>query len=282
VKTVAVLGLGSIGSRHAANLRAMGHKVIGWDPVTLPSVILKEAMASSDAVAIASPTCHHFDQIMIARDLGKPVFVEKPIAHGYHSFLSYVEMVGYNLRFHSCVKKAKEWLEAGLIGDPIWASFTCAQYNAKPSYLRDGVILNWSHEIDLALYLLGGAGVLTSATHLTDGADDMTDIILSHASGCQTTVHLDYLSPHENREFIISGPKGQIVANLVRRTAMIETINGTPSFYHGYDSFDENYIEEIQAFLDRIDGKETIGCSGSEALQTLEICLEVRKRAGLS
>jgi hypothetical protein len=37
----------------------------------------------------------------------------------------------------------------------------------------------------------------------------------------------------------------------------------------------------MQAFLDRIDGKETIGCTGEEGLEVLKICLEVRKQAGL-
>jgi hypothetical protein len=37
----------------------------------------------------------------------------------------------------------------------------------------------------------------------------------------------------------------------------------------------------MSAFLRRIDGEETLGCTGEEALKVLEICLEVRKRAGL-
>ena len=49
----------------------------------------------------------------------------------------------------------------------------------------------------------------------------------------------------------------------------------------GTDTWNDNYIEEMQAFIDRIDGKETIGCTGEEALKVLEICLEVRKQAGL-
>ena len=295
MKTIGVIGLGSIGMRHAKNLREMGHHVWGYDTdmskrtefgfeYTSDPLRWKEV----DGVVIAGPSDQHAVEALEGPPV--PLFVEKPIgvSRGCLEILQMyppkILMVGYNLRFHSCVKKAKEWIDAGRIGTPLWANFTLGQFSEKEPYLRDGVILNWSHELDLALYLLGPAVLAGSSTRLTDGKDDMTDILLTHKSGCRSTVHLDYLSKPEIRNHRIIGTEGGIEIELSHsRTATL--VKGTKGLeladsLHGADTWNDNYIEEMQAFLDRIDGKETIGCTGAEALEVLKICLEVRRTSG--
>jgi predicted dehydrogenase len=298
MKTVGVIGLGSIGMRHAKNLMAMGHNVVGFDPEVaaedFPSfwrLWPESRLINLDAFVIASPTDQHYKHIIVTHP--KPILIEKPIAttqQEYDILLPAIvepssfnqrAMVGYNLRYHSCVKKAKEWLGAGIIGKPIWANFTLGQYNDRPHYLRDGVILNWSHELDLALYLLGPAIVAGSSTCLTNGKDDISDILLTHDIGCRTTVHLDYVTRPELRFFTIIGDNGRISCDLVNRNGAVFGIERPIDSYQGFDTWNENYVEEMQAFLDRIDGKETIGCTGEEGLEVLKICLEVRKQAGL-
>lgn len=190
-------------------------------------------------------------------------------------------MVGYNLRFHPCVTKAKEWMSR--IGKPIWASFVCAQYNDKPDYLRDGVILNWSHEIDLALYLLGPARVAASSTQLRNGQDVLTDIILTHECGARSSIHLDYLTKKEQRHFMIQGETGKMTCVLPSRNLFLHSgETDTFDWFACPGTWDDDYKREMEAFVDRIDGKETLGCSGKEALEVLTICLEIRKHAGLT
>jgi predicted dehydrogenase len=298
MKTIGIIGLGSIGMRHAKNLHTMGHQIIGYDPdnerrwlaAPLGRIVENiDDVMDAEAIVIASPTPNHFEHLGRVWVAGKPCLVEKPIADKMiHSGLPYPKnalTVGYNLRFHSCVKKAKEWLDAGLIGKPIWANFTLGQYSEKPPYLRDGCILNWSHEIDLALYLLGSAKVAGSSTRLTDGKDDMTNILLTHESGCRSTVHLDYITKPEQRRFTIHGSKASIHCSLPdRHIALVpnENAGDIRCWERLSGSYDEDYIEEMEAFISRIDGKETIGCSGEEGLEVLKICLEVRKQAGLT
>lgn len=302
MKTIAVSGLGSIGMRHAKNLISLGHKVMGRDPNETRFKELMEAggygwldsinvigYGGFDGVVIASPTPEHSHQLRVALDYGVNIFIEKPIMDRMGldeheiSRLNYPcrAMVGYNLRFHSCVKKAKEWLDAGLIGKPIWSNFTLGQYNDRPPYLRDGVILNWSHEIDLCLYLLGGASLVASSTRITNDKDDMSDILLWHENDCRSTIHLDYITTPEHRYFTIAGDKGHLFINVKDRAASLMQGGAWTDFFTGTDTWNDNYIEEMQAFIDRIDGKETIGCSGEEGLEVLKICLEVRKQAGL-
>lgn len=294
-RTIGVIGLGSIGMRHAKNLRDMGHHVWGYDPDMKKRLELGfeygaskiEHMKTADALVIASPTADHYSHVLLVADFGKPFLVEKPVSDTPFRIPDIdksITMVGYNLRFHGCVKKAKEWLDSNKIGRPQWANFTLGQYSEKPPYLRDGVILNWSHEIDLALHLLGPIHneLINSVTHLTDGKDDMTDITVIHQpNGCQTTIHLDYLSDPEIRRFRIQGNLGIIEVDLVRFTADLYCAEPTESFRWKDHTWNDTYIEEMQAFLDRCDGKETIGCTGQEGLDILKICLEVRKQAGL-
>ncbi len=283
-KKIAVIGLGSIGSRHAKNLIRLGHEVHGYDPSGLILNGLRRYDSLDklpddiDAYVIASPTPTHSTYIL--RFGHKPLFVEKPISHAPLGSLvlnDSVVMVGYNLRFHSCVLQAKEWIESGLIGKPQWGTFCVAQRNDKPDYRRDGVILNWSHEIDLALHLLGPAA--TKAC-VADEKETLADIILAHENGCQTVVHLDYLTKPEIRQSIVVGERGTIIIDLVHRHAWLrDSHERTPVGFVGDDSFDSNYLDEMESFIARIDGQETAGCTGAEGLEVLRICLEAKRLA---
>jgi predicted dehydrogenase len=214
----------------------------------------------------------------------KPCLVEKPIIGSNDEIpRRHVLMVGYNLRFHSCVKKARAWLGEGLIGKPLWARFTCAQYNDKADYIRDGVTLNWSHEIDLAVHLLGHSVMMTAA-----GDDQrVVDIVLNHdVHHCQTVVHLDYMTKWERRDFVIVGTLGSIEVDLLRREAICLDNQGLYVFdnrgsyidnFEGQDTFDSNYVAEARAFLDRLDGKDVDGCTADEAMQVVDICLRAKE-----
>jgi len=276
-KTIGVIGIGSIGERHATNLIKLRKAitVLTHDPKSGDEEDnLRHLIDRSDAIVIASPTPTHLDYIFKVSHASKPMFVEKPVADKYDEICNAATMVGYNLRFHSCVKKAKEWMQSGVIGEPIWANFTVAQFNDKLDYLRDGVILNWSHEIDLALYLLGDASVRSCVSD----TPMLADIILMHENGCHSVVHLDYLTRPEVRQTIISGLDATIILDLVNRQAWLRDADGSIlDHLDADDSWDENYVEEMAAFLARVDGQETIGCTGEEGLRVLELCLKAIK-----
>lgn len=286
---IGIIGLGSIGSRHLKNFQDLGCEVHGYDPAKIQYNNTEDLarVYDCDGIVIASPTDKHFNHIMDVHARRKPMLVEKPLVATRHELqnvpLRYIFMVGYNLRFHSCTLKARQWLEQGVIGKPLWARFTCAQYNDREAYRRDGVILNWSHEIDLALHLLGEAEVLTAAT--TD-REDLTDILLKHYSNeCHTVVHLDYLTKPERRGFVIVGTDGSIEADLVSRQAFVKDCDGKVIHTHfGKDSFDDNYVTEAKAFLalirKQIESRYLVGCNAYEAHAVVEICLEVKEFHG--
>ena len=95
-------------------------------------------------------------------------------------------------------------------------------------------------------------------------------------------VHLDYVTQPEIRQFLIVGTGATIIVDLLHRIAWLRSANEViMDQFQGQDSWNENYIEEMDAFLKRCDGENTIGCSGTEGLEVLKVCLEVRKQAGL-
>lgn len=272
---VGILGLGSIGMRHAKNALLLGHEVFGFDPVEGRQALLasyggvattRSGVLSCDKVVVASPTPSHWDDI---RDVKIPCLLEKPIADRplEDLDLSYIELVGYNLRYHACVRQAKNWVTAGFIGKPLCSHFVLAQFNEKPAYLRDGVILNWSHEIDLALHILGPGELLSIASK----NNTIADLFIHHSNGCLSSVHLNYVNKKEVRKFDILGDKGTIRCVLSPyRHADCENEDGSIYQYQYHTTFDEDYVTEMKAFLS---GDTGPGCTADEAAQVLKICL---------
>lgn len=271
-----VIGLGSAGMRHAKNLLAMGHEVWGCDPDREALQRAKQSGVNidgweekNDGVIIAPPTNEHAKYLMGAIEhFYMHTFVEKPIASKVDE-VNYllkiakarklVVMVGNNLRFNSAVRKAKEVIDSGEIGRPIWASVCLAQYNNKPDYLRDGVLLNWgAHEIDLARYLLGSAKVASCS------ADDVVaDLVLRHDNHHQTHVHLDYLAKHEVRHTLIVGEK--------------------ENYEFSIKVEDKDYVDEMQAFIGLVNGKPVPeAATGEDGLEVLKLINAAQTMAGLA
>ncbi len=310
---IGVVGYGSIGSRHARNAVALGHETIIYDPLGPCDVRYeRDVYEKADAVVIATPSWVHTGCIRACAERGKHMLVEKPIStsdNGMQELLDLAEkngavvMTGNNLRFHPCVKKTKEWLDAGLIGKPLWAQFTCAQASSKPLYLSDGVILNTgSHEVDLAMHLLGMAKVVMANAHLGfrvgngDSAvnpmlrncDDIADFMLLHDNGCRSTSHLDFVAPIPTREFRIVGDDGTLYCDLIKRCLYrwqpdpkLPDIVHFDNYASPTHSWDMDYLDEMRAFIDRIEGKDVPGATGADGLATLKVLLDVKKMAGL-
>ena len=286
---IGVVGHGSIGSRHAANARALGHDVKVYDPaITILGgadfKFERDLYDWCDAAVIATPSPFHEGGVRAAVERGKHVLVEKPISIAVGALPAILEaaaeknlivMMGNNLRMHPCVQQAKEWLVAGHIGKPLWSSWICATLSAKSPYLSDGVILNTgSHEVDLALHLLGPAKVISANA---SPSDDIADFVLEHDSGARSSFHLDFITPNEIREFWIAGEERNIGVDLPKRLLSLgSTSNHMPGDY------DKDYLAEMEAFVDRIEGKITPGASGQDGLATLRVLLDVRKMAGLA
>jgi predicted dehydrogenase len=315
--TIAILGLGSIGRRHAANFAALGATVIGFDPVGAARdaasgaalVIARSrntALASANAAIICSPSGAHLDDLDAILNAGCNALVEKPLGHQRERATALVERgeregrliaVGYNLRFHPCVAQARNALAAGDIGDPIWLRALAASHlpdwragqDHRTGYAADpkagGVIMDYTHEIDLAIYLFGpaqlGAASAAATGRLGLTTDDIADLVMLHHNGARTNIHIDYLTRPAQRIVEIAGTDGFIRADLIARRFQFWSPDGTLRMDETHPgSFGDDYIREAQHFLDCLKGATPV-CSARDGLASLEIALDARQAAGL-
>lgn len=281
---VGVVGYGSIGQRHANNLRGMGHDVRVYDPLVITKDFrLERHLYDSDveAVVIATPSNVHEGPLRACIERGKHVFIEKPISTDIGALPALLQaaddkglvvMMGNNLRLHPCLGMAEAWLTQQITGHPLWANFICAQENTK---YRDSVVLNWgAHEVDVAVHLFGPASVQCAS--VTED-ERIADFVLAHESGVRSSFHLDYVTPVEIREAWIACEDHNIGIDWVgRRVSMGKWAQGVGGTY------DDDYVAEMKAFIDKVERRiESSGATGWHGLDVLRVLLNVRKRAGL-
>jgi predicted dehydrogenase len=285
---IGVVGLGSIGRRHLGNVIELGHDARAYDPMAhYDFKYERELYDWCDAAIICTPSAIHTGGLRACVERGKHCLVEKPISMGTGSLEELLKvadekkltiMMGNNLRFHSEVQMAKLQLTTGELGKPVWANFICATEFSKTA-IRDGVILNsGAHEVDVALHLFGPAVVLTACCDpvpiLRPGTancdvnavltERWADFVLQHSSGVRSSIHLDLMTEHRVRQFIIAGTEA--------------------NYRCDFDSPDEyalGYVDEMKAFVDRIDGHLVPGATGWEGLECLRVLLDIRRKAGL-
>jgi predicted dehydrogenase len=243
-----VLGCGSIGSRHIANLLALGARVVAFDPDPMrredvagaPGVrladTLDEALGCGGSFAVVSaPTSTHVELARAAAERGLAVFIEKPLSHtwdGVDSLLGLiaarelVSMVGCNLRFHPTLLRAKELLSGGAIGAPLSARAEFGHYlpdwHPDQDYRRSysalrarggGIVLDAIHELDYISWMLGPVKeVACRAGHVSSleiETEDVAAIVLDFG-GPVAEVHLDYLQRDYSRTLQLIGSEGTI------------------------------------------------------------------------
>ena len=208
-----VVGCGSIGRRHARNLKSLGVRYLGLCDTS--SETLKQCREElsgeifddysealrkfkPDIVLICTPPVYHVEEALAALQAQAHVFIEKPLSHessGIQALIAEARrhdrnvQIGYNLRFHPGLKILKELIDSGKIGRVLWLSAEVGQYlpdwrpwqHYRESYsarheLGGGIILDGSHELDYICWLLGRPTEVTCrAEHLSSLDVDVED-----------------------------------------------------------------------------------------------------------
>lgn len=316
--TIAVLGLGSIGLRHARNLVALGQRVVAFDPCGDRGEALakmggrlapdrRAAIDGAEAVVIASPNLCHLDDLRAALEAGRPAFVEKPLAHtpdGVETLLDAAArqglavFAGLNLRFHPAVVEAHRMISADEFGKPLWARLLCSSYlpdwrpgqDYRANYAADsktgGVLFDIVHEFDLAHHLLGPARTVAAAARrsglLDMASEDLADVLLRHGSGVISSLHLDYVTRPSRRITEIAGERGLLWIDIPARRLTLIGPEGEVLREETYvTTIDDDYRNEMAAFLACLAGKAKPPCDGREALAVLREVVAARALAGL-
>jgi len=244
---VLVAGLGSIGTRHSRNYKALGCVVSGFDPTDERLMSFEDEIGGvafdsyesalagrPDLVAISSPNVHHLPQAFKAIESGcRALFIEKPLgtdlaeARRFAAFAAenacYVH-VGSNWKFHPAFLQMKEWITSGRLGTITGAQVIAGQwlpdwhpwedyrqmYAARKS-LGGGAIFD-THELDYLRWLLGPVqsfiGLKQHSGALEIETEDVAACVMRFASGALGVLLTDYIQRVGRRRYHISGSEG--------------------------------------------------------------------------
>jgi predicted dehydrogenase len=251
LKYCLIVGYGSIGARHCSILRQLGHHVAVVSrraDVPAPTYANLETALSDfqpDLVVIANRTHEH---LAACRDLARLDYsglalIEKPLwAHSPESAFEppYTAYVGYNMRFHPLIRRIKEKLEGRRVFS---AQFSVGQYlpdwrpgtDYRQCYSAHanqggGVLRDLSHELDLALWMLGPwksvAARMGRWGNLEISSEDTVDIIAECENCRSLTIHLDYQSHISQRHILIQaegfGLYADVLAGVLRCNDEVE------------------------------------------------------------
>jgi predicted dehydrogenase len=309
-----VLGCGSIGSRHARNLLALGVEVVVADADdaaaarlaadTGATAAMRESAPACDLVVVATPTSGHVDDLRWGLQQGADVFVEKPLADSFEALAAARElaaahsdrvvMVGCNLRFSEGFASLSSNLAAvgrpaALLVDygwwlPAWRPATDyrSQYSARRA-MGGGIVLDAIHEIDYTLALAGPAeetaGTCASSGVLDIDVEDIADITLRHKGGAQSHIHLDYLRRVYSRSCTVIGSDAQLTWDVPRAVVELVREAGTePQQLAVSIDSDPNaqYVAEMEHLLAAIESRSETCNDIDRAATTVEIALTAR------
>jgi len=239
-----VIGHGSIGRRHAEVLDGLGFAV---SVVSRRGAVADRESFHSVTAALAA---RQFDYVVVANETGAHEAALAELSRAGHSGLVLVEKplmaatrplqagrferagVGYNLRFHPVVAALREALAGRHVE---MASFYVGQWlgdwrpgrEAAQTYSASkaaggGALRDLSHELDLAIWLLGPwhrvAALGGRLGHVTVDADDAWSILLSCARCPVVTVQLNCLDRQPRRTITLHGGGETWHADLIAGT----------------------------------------------------------------
>ena len=211
IKTVLVVGLGSIGRQHIEvikknfpeiNIVLLRHKKCNKtniDKLGLYKCVtsIEEAISTNpQAAIITNPATMHVEIAQKLANYGINLFIEKPISNSSKGIQALIDtchknkcilMTAYNLRFSPSLLEFKKQLQAKIIGNIYSVQSEIGQY--LPSWrpnsdyrngvssnksLGGGVLLELSHEIDYLRWIFGPVNWVIS--HISKQSDLDIDV----------------------------------------------------------------------------------------------------------
>jgi predicted dehydrogenase len=206
--------------------KAEAFKVPGWSD-------LKDGLQEADAVYVATPVFLHAPQTILCLRAGKHVLCEKPMGMNYAEACSMEQAaretgrllgIAYYRRLYPKVDRAKELIESGAIGRPVFAEATShdwfnpvgghRSWLADPARAGGGPLYDIaSHRIDLMNYLFGAprkaCGYLSTLVQEVP-VEDNASVLIEYENGMRGLVDVRWHSRVARDEFRIRGTDGEI------------------------------------------------------------------------
>jgi len=253
---------------------------------------------SPDAAIISNPAPYHLKYALALAREKIPLLIEKPLGCSYQPSSQWDELtnisktikilVGYQFRHDSVAKFLKSSLDQKLIGRLVQADFYCGswlpEWRAQSDYrdtvsarksLGGGALLELSHEIDLANWLLNPLEIqyiLNSQSGLLEiDVEDQSCLIGKAGNGVMTTIRLDFCTSPPSRYSIFRGSKGELKWDLIKRCLYLSSEGGDQKVIYTASELDNCYREQIAHFFDCIQKDMQPLCSLQDGLDVLKI-----------
>ncbi len=313
---VALIGAGRIGRLHATHLAARIPEAALYGIADASAEAARAATSANGverwttdaealvadpavrAVVVASPTPTHVPLILAAAAAGKDVFCEKPIALDLPSTdraLAAVTkagiklQVGFQRRFDSAYRKAKEMIDSGALGrveyvrdamrDP---SPPSAEYlAASGGIFRDMTI----HNFDCVRWLAGdeAAEVYAAGSCLVDpaigalGDVDTTVVTIRFRNGCLASIDNSRRATFGyDVRTEVHGSKGAVFVGYSRDTAILhlsETGVQSDHVHWFIERFEAAYAEELRSFVCSVAMGEPVKVTGADGRAALALAV---------
>jgi predicted dehydrogenase len=207
--------------------------------------------AGVEAVVIATPISTHYELAAAALRAGKHVFVEKPMTAGAAEAERLVEqaeaagltlMVGHTFVYSPPVRKVKELIDAGELGD---IYFVTTQRVNLGLHQKD-VSVVWDlapHDLSILYYWLGEAADsvrVHGRACIAAGIPDVAFINLGFPSGIVAEIQASWLSPVKLRRTIVVGSRKMLVYDDT------ESVEKVKLYDHGVDFQEPEDFGEFQ------------------------------------
>jgi predicted dehydrogenase len=299
---VVLIGLGSIGRKHIQALRniAPTSKIIALRSNKSSGVDLgveniyhwEEIPTDTDFFIVSNPTSMHFETLKQLAVFGKPVFIEKPALMSLDGADDLIEtykaknIITYtacNLRFHPVVRWAKENLkDLNLYEVSVYSGSYLPDWRKNIDYRQNysaiaaqggGVHLDLIHEIDYLTYLFGTPE--RSQYHLNKVSNLEIDSVDSALywlfyPNFTATVTLNYFRRHPKRVVEIVTDTDVLTLDILNS----KVTNGAGEILvSGNGGIMQTYEDQMQYFIDSINGGFTPMNSLEEAINSLKISL---------
>jgi predicted dehydrogenase len=331
MKRALFVGLGGIGQRHLRNLRALlgdSVEVVAYRTRRLSQVIsptldiepgqdvetkygvrstsdLDQALSfQPDAAFICNPSSLHVPVALAAARAGCHVFLEKPISHNLDGIAELEQelakrgragFVGFQLRFHPLIQRAKALVERDAIGRILMFRAEVCEYlpgfhryedyrqmYASRRDLGGGVILSQIHETDLMCDFLGlPTRVFAMGGHLSSlevDVDDVANLSMEFDTPRGRAIgslYEDYLQRPPSRGFTILGDAGKIVVSLTAGTLHAYGADGAALDQLTLEGFDRNqmFLDQLAHFVRCTRGEEQPRVSIYDGTKSLQVAL---------
>lgn len=254
-----------------------------------------------NAVAIATPVYTHHSLAMKCLQAGKHTFIEKPLASSVKQCRELIElagqkkltlMVGHTFIYTSSVRKIKEIIDSGELGDILYIN----SRRLNLGLFQKDINVAWDlapHDISIILYLLGKKPTSVNCqgkAHINPNVEDITTIALNFGGQYFAMVQSSWLDPRKIREITIVGSKKMIVYDDMEIHEKIKIYDKSVQAPPHYDTFAEfqysyhyggsnsPYVKQVeplkvecQHFLDCIASDKISDSSGEEGLKVVQI-----------